>query len=201
MADSSQVDFWEQRYREGVMPWDGASLPEPARRFFAAGSPCRVLMPGCGSASDLPQLQALGHEVLAVDFSEAALEMARRQWPALAEQLLLADFFHLEMPVFDCVFERAFLCALPINMRKQYAVRVAGMVKPGGALAGVFFLADTETGPPFGIACEQLADLLEPWFELEESESLPNGLPVFRGREGWMVWRRRKLDLDQGLTP
>ncbi|WP_434629308.1 methyltransferase domain-containing protein [Chromobacterium sp. CV08] len=201
MADSSQVDFWEQRYREGVMPWDGASLPEPARRFFAGGPPSRLLMPGCGSASDLPQLQALGHRVLAVDFSEAALEMARRQWPALAGQLLLADFFRLEMPAFDYVFERAFLCALPMDMRKQYAVKVAGMIRPGGALAGVFFVADTEKGPPFGIDAERLADLLGPWFELEHSEPLPDGLPVFRGQERWMVWRRRKFDLDQGFAP
>ncbi len=70
------------------------------------------------------------------------------------------------------------------------------MVRPGGALVGMFFLAGTEKGPPFGIGSDQLAALLGEWFELEASEPLPDGLPVFRGQEHWMVWRRRNLDLD-----
>ncbi|MEN2428249.1 methyltransferase [Chromobacterium vaccinii] len=197
MADSSKADFWEQRYREGVMPWEGGQLPPPAREFFSAQPPWRVLMPGCGSAADMPPLLSMGHEVLAVDFSEAAVELAARQWPEAAGRLLLADFFLQELPVFDCVFERAFLCALPVRMRKQYADRVAALVRPGGVLAGVFFVADTERGPPFGIGAESLADLLSPWFVLEADEALGLSVAVFRDSERWMVWRRRGFDVDQ----
>ena len=200
MQDSSQPQFWEQRYQEGVMPWEGAELLAPARDFFSGQAPMRVLLPGCGSASDMPPLHAMGHRVLAVDFSQSALDLARRQWPGLADKLMLADFFQLDLPAFDCVFERAFLCALPIAMRKRYADGVARMVAPGGALAGVFFLAQTDRGPPFGIEEAQLDALLGKWFSLEEKQQLPAGLPVFRGEEHWMVWRRRKLDLDQVLT-
>ncbi|KIA80340.1 hypothetical protein QR66_11050 [Chromobacterium piscinae] len=199
MADSSRVDFWEQRYREGVTPWEGASLPEPARVLFASLPPSTVLLPGCGSAGDMPPLLALGHQVLAVDFSAAAIARARQQWPAAADSLLLGDFFQLELPAFDCVFERAFLCALPREMRGQYAERVAGLVKPGGLLAGVFFLGEGERGPPFGMAENALQALLNPWFALEQALPLQDGLPVFSGRECWMVWKRRGLDLDQAL--
>ncbi|MCD0493687.1 TPMT family class I SAM-dependent methyltransferase [Chromobacterium violaceum] len=197
MADSSRADFWEQRYREGVTPWEGGQLPLRARAFFAAQRPFRVLMPGCGSAADLPPLLAMGHDVLAVDFSEAAIELAARQWPEAAGRLLLADFFQLQMPAFDCLFERAFLCALPVGMRSQYAERVAALIAPGGALAGVFFVADTERGPPFGMQTEALRELLSPWFELEEDLALDESVAVFRNRERWMVWRRRGFDLGQ----
>ncbi|XBV08573.1 SAM-dependent methyltransferase, partial [Chromobacterium phragmitis] len=103
----------------------------------------------------------------------------------------LGDFFHLELPVFDCVFERAFLCALPAFMRTQYSERVAELTRPGGVLAGVFFVADAERGPPFGIAAEALRDLLSPSFELEEDAALERSLEVFRNQERWMVWRRK----------
>ncbi|OHX14240.1 hypothetical protein BI347_12555 [Chromobacterium sphagni] len=200
MQDSSQQEFWERRYREGVMPWEGAELLEPARKFFSAQPRMRMLLPGCGSASDMPPLLGMGHDVLAVDFSESALELARRQWPDAAGRLMLADFFQLDLPAFDCVFERAFLCALPISMRKEYAAGVARMVKPGGVLAGVFFLAKTDRGPPFGMDIEQLEALVGQWFFLEDKQHLPDGLHVFRGQEYWMVWRRRKFDLDQVST-
>ncbi|POZ63710.1 SAM-dependent methyltransferase [Chromobacterium alticapitis] len=181
------------------MPWEGASLPEPARLFFAARPPGRVLLPGCGSAADMPPLRAMGHQVLAVDFSEAAIALARSHWPEAADSLLLADFFELKLPAFDCVFERAFLCALPPDRRAPYARAVAGMIQPGGALVGVFFMGEGEKGPPFGVGEAELEALLSPWFELEQTQSLPDGLPVFGGKERWMVWRRRMFDLDQAF--
>ncbi|QEL54460.1 methyltransferase [Chromobacterium paludis] len=197
MADSSRVEFWEQRYQEGVTPWEGASLPEPARRFFGALPAGRILLPGCGSAGDLPGLAALGHALLGIDFSATAIEKARQQWPALADKLQLADFFQLDVPAFDAMFERAFLCALPREMRGRYAEQAARLIARGGVLAGVFFLSEGMRGPPFPIQDEELRDLLHPWFELEQAEPVPEGLPVFAGRECWMVWRRRLFDLDQ----
>ncbi|VEB41454.1 thiopurine S-methyltransferase [Chromobacterium violaceum] len=153
-------------------------------------------MPGCGSAADLPPLLAMGHDVLAVDFSEAAIELAARQWPEAAGRLLLADFFQLQMPAFDCLFERAFLCALPVGMRSQYAERVAALIAPAARWPGVFRGGHRE-GPPFGMQAEALRELLSPWFELEEDLALDESVAVFRNRERWMVWRRRGFDLGQ----
>ncbi|UTH74731.1 methyltransferase domain-containing protein [Chromobacterium sp. IIBBL 290-4] len=194
------MDFWEQRYKEGVTPWEGASFPDVARRFFREAPPGRLLLPGCGGAGDMPELMAAGHEVLAIDFSEAALAHARSRWPNLSDKLLLKDFFKLEQPAFDYVFERAFLCALPIKMRMEYSVKMASLIRPGGLLAGVFFVAASDRGPPFGIAESELEALVGKWFSLEFEQSLPDGLPVFRGMERWMVWKRRSVDLDQAFA-
>lgn len=46
-------DFWDQRFRNGVTPWDAGRAPQ-ALRDFAAAYPAaaapHVLIPGCGSA-------------------------------------------------------------------------------------------------------------------------------------------------------
>ncbi|OWY39657.1 SAM-dependent methyltransferase [Xenophilus sp. AP218F] len=192
MQDSSKVDFWDQRYREGVTPWEGARWPSPAQRFFERLPTSRLLLPGCGSAADLAPLRALGHQVLAVDFSGEAIAAARRQWPAFEDCLMQADFFALRLPPVDVVLERAFLCALPPAMRGDYARQVAALVRPGGFLAGFFFLADKPKGPPFGIARGELEALLQADFELQDCRHVADSLPIFQRQEYWMQWRRRE---------
>lgn len=190
--DSSLTEFWDVRYRDGVTPWEGARLSPEALAFFQAQPASRILLPGCGSAGDLPLLLDCGHQVLAVDFSAQAVEIARAQWPQAAAHIRQADFFAVEeTPSFDMVFERAFLCALPPRLHARYAEKMARLLRPGGALLGVFFIADTPRGPPFGLGMSALSALLEPAFVLESCAPQAEGVPVFGGRECWMVWRRQ----------
>jgi hypothetical protein len=67
------------------------------------------------------------------------------------------------------------------------------MVRPGGDLAGFFYLDDNERGPPFGISQERLQELLGSRFELKRDVSIApdESIPVFKGKEVWQVWRRR----------
>jgi hypothetical protein len=104
-----------------------------------------------------------------------------------------ADFFRLKESPFDLVYERAFLCALPRSLWLDWGRRVAELVRPGGELAGFFYIDDNERGPPFGISRERLKELLDEAFELTEDQALPAGqsLPVFKGKEIWQVWKRR----------
>ena len=156
-------------------------------------SSLRVLIPGCGTGYEVRLFAERGHDVLAIDFSDAAVEAARkelRQWSRLVER---ADFFSFETEPFDLVYERAFLCALPRSLWPAWGRRMAELVRPGGELAGFFYIDDNERGPPFGISREGLKDLLEQGFELSEDQAVPAGqsLPVFKGKEIWQVWKRR----------
>jgi hypothetical protein len=45
-------------------------------------------------------------------------------------------------------------------------------------------------GPPFGIARERLEALLAPHFDCIVDQAVADSIPVFEGRERWMVWRR-----------
>jgi len=104
-----------------------------------------------------------------------------------------ANFFEFETESFDLVYERAFLCALPRALWGDWGRRVAEVVRPGGELAGFFYIDENERGPPFGILREGLRDLLGEAFELTEDQAVPaaQSLPVFKGKEIWQVWRRR----------
>ncbi len=103
----------------------------------------------------------------------------------------LADFFEFDFGApWDCVYERAFLCALPPKMWPRYAERMAQIIRPGGALAGYFFFRESEKGPPFGTTPEALHALLDPCFTLTEDLPVDDSIEVFRGFEQWQEWQR-----------
>lgn len=192
--DSSRADFWDIRYQNAVTPWELEGLPE---RFMTESSTLlasglrRVLLPGCGNAVELQALSAMGASPLAIDFSPEAIARAKAANPGLSEQILLQDFFSADLSGgWQWVYERAFLCALPPAMRVAYASQMSRLIPAGGVLAGYFFLADKDRGPPFGISLEALSALLSPAFELEQCTALHASLPVFSPHEYWMTWRK-----------
>jgi SAM-dependent methyltransferase len=192
--DSSLPEFWDTRYRGGVTPWDAHGVP-PFLQFWLkeTRAPLRVLVPGCGSGYEVRAFAEHGHDVLGIEYSDAAMEAAQRELGALADRVKKADFFTLRAAPFDLVYERAFLCALPRRMWPQWAARVAEVVRPGGELAGFFYFDDNERGPPFGISQERLHELLGSRFEVKQDVAIPpdESIPVFKGKEVWQVWRRR----------
>lgn len=191
--DASRPDFWETRYRDRVMPWDAGSAPPRFTawvRHLAAGS--RVLVPGCGSGHEVAVLAQAGLEVLAIDFSPAAVALAQRNLGRFADRVQEADFFAFDAGTgFDAVYERAFLCALPRRVWPDYARRMAQVLRPGGSLCGFFFFDDNERGPPFGLSPATQLALLGTDFERERDEPVAGSIAVFEGRERWQCWRRR----------
>lgn len=193
MADSSLSDFWDQRYRNGITPWDAGQVPGALRRHMRDFPPgARVLIPGCGSAYESYYLLENGFDALAIDFSPPAVARAKSQVGRFADRVLEADFFAFEFAErFDVMYERAFLCALPRKMWPAYAARSAELLKPGGIIAGFFFFDVNPKGPPFGTSAQELEGLLGSRFECVQDEAVDDSLPVFQGRERWQVWRNR----------
>jgi len=189
--DSSRPAFWDTRYRDGVTPWDAAGVPPSLAAFLPRIPVSRVLIPGCGSGYEVRAFAERGHEVLAIEFSDAAIDAAQRALGPLADRVRKADFFAFDAAPFDLVYERAFLCALPRRLWPQWARRVAELLRPGGALAGFFYLDDNPRGPPFGTSRTELEALLC-GFELKEDRPVPQGesIPVFKGKEVWQVRTR-----------
>ena len=193
--DSSRPDFWDTRYSAGVTPWDARRVPPMLSAWVAAQADrlrrARVLVPGCGSGYEVRCFAEAGCEVLAIDFSDAALAAAQRELGELAHLVRKGDFFRFEGDdaPFDLIYERALLCALPRRDWSAWGRRVATLVTPGGLLAGFYYFDDNAKGPPFGIDEETLKALLEPGFVQLEDRVVPNGqcLPVFAGKERWQV--------------
>ena len=190
--DPAGPAFWEKRYREQVMPWDAGRVPDMTLTFIAGLKPrSTVLIPGCGTAYDARAFAEAGHDVIAVDFSQAALEAARTVLGEWAHCLQFGDFFTMDLAhKFDVVYERAFLCALPRRVWPRYAPRVAELLRPAGKLAGFFFWNDSERGPPFGLKPGELEALLEPAFDRTVDVPVTDSVPVFHGKERWQVWLR-----------
>jgi SAM-dependent methyltransferase len=222
--DSTHPDFWETRYRAGRTPWDFQGVPPALADFLRRGSATndsgnparpageaappppsspplpsprapRVLLPGCGLGYEVAAFHAHGWRAQAIDFAPAAVELARAQLGALANCVRQADFFGetLDGP-YDLIYERTFLCSMPLERRAAYAKQMARLLRPGGVLAGVFFSATaTEDGPPFPIAPEEARQLFAA-FELIEDRPIPadQSLPLFVGQERWQIWRLRE---------
>jgi SAM-dependent methyltransferase len=157
------------------------------------GPRLRVLVPGCGSGYEVRFFAERGDDVLGIDFSDSAIERARQTLVGFADRIRKADFFALDEPPFDLVYERTFLCALPRALWPQWGARIAALVRAGGRLAGFFFFDDNPRGPPFGISEARLHELLDPHFALREDVPIPSAqsVPVLAGRERWQVWTRR----------
>jgi SAM-dependent methyltransferase len=196
--DPSEPEFWDERYRAGFMPWDAHGIPAELAAFVERGAGQRVLVPGCGSAYEVALLDARGHAVTAIDIAPEALARARAVLgPQLAARVLRqADFFALTGQ-YDWIYERAFLCALPPAWWQRYAEAAARLLSAGGLLAGYFFVDDEAVeprrGPPFSISRTELDRLLAADFDLIDDRAVPaeQSIPVFAGRERWMVWQRQ----------
>jgi SAM-dependent methyltransferase len=198
MPDFSSRDplapaFWDERFEKAFTPWDRGGAPAALRAFVAnAARPLSVLVPGCGSAHELGLMLDAGWDATAIDFSAVAVARAKSLAGQWGERIVRADFFGYIPPrPLDLVYEQAFLCALPRDRWGDVARRWEQLLPAGGLLAGYFFFDDVPKGPPFGIARERLDALLTPGFECLVDEAVSDSIPVFAGRERWMIWRRK----------
>jgi SAM-dependent methyltransferase len=198
MVDFQQRDpllpaFWDERFERRFTPWERGGVPLALRRFVAASTaPLRTLIPGCGTAHELVALAEAGWDATAIDFSPAAVAQARAaagQWAVRIEQ---ADFFAWQPGTpLQLIYERAFLCAMPRALWPQVAARWTQLLAPGALLAGFFFFDDAPKGPPFGVKRAELDALLQAHFDCIEDDDVEDSIPVFLGKERWMVWRRK----------
>ncbi|MDX1334071.1 MAG: SAM-dependent methyltransferase, partial [Robiginitalea sp.] len=102
------------------------------------------------------------------------------------------DFFEFNEGPFDLVLEHTFFCALPPDLRPQYAEKMAGLLKKGGKLAGLLFdFPLTEEGPPFGGSREEYLRLFEPFFEIRILEEARNSIPPRAGRELFFIFEKK----------
>jgi SAM-dependent methyltransferase len=193
VRDPSTPAFWDERFTRQFTPWDRGGVPQALREFVAsADRPLTCLIPGCGAAHELTFLSEAGWNAVAIDFSPAAVQVARSLAGSWSERIIEADFFSYAGPQpLDMIYERAFLCALPRSMWAQVGARWAQLLAPGALLVGYFLFDDNPKGPPFGIARAELDALLLPHFECIVDDPVLDSIAVFAGKERWMMWRRR----------
>lgn len=187
-------DDWSEKYRKGETPWDkgyGAPpLREALKRFSVKG---RVLVPGCGLGHDVRLLATQGAEVVGLDISTVAIEMARQIEPACGETYEVGNFLtgRVERDSFDLVFEHTCFCAIFPEEREAYVRAVHRVLRPGGRFLAIFFTnIDSPEGPPFPVTADQVNALFGDSFELVDKWIPTEAYPEREGREE--MWLLRK---------
>jgi cyclopropane fatty-acyl-phospholipid synthase-like methyltransferase len=191
---STEPDFWSQRYSSAKTPWKIEHVPERLHAFIRSLEPgSNILIPGCGDDyRPIAAFDRAGHRVTAIDFSPVAVELAKRRLPRLRDRIILADFFSYDFgaAMFDVVYERTFLCALPPPLWNEYAARVAELLRPHGVLAGFFFYGEEPDPPPFPLTESKASEIFGGRFHLQKSESVSDSLLIYGGKEIWQQWQR-----------
>jgi SAM-dependent methyltransferase len=198
MARVSAPDFWEQLYASGGDGWELGGAAPPLVDVVERTPPPRgrVAVLGCGRGHDARFLASRGYEVVAYDFSSAALEVAR----ALAtrdgvgvtfEQRDIFTLGHDAPRAFDGVWEYTCYCAIDPARRDEYVRTVAAILRPGGWLLACFFpLRAPGAGPPFPVSRAELRRRFAPAFRFERAQPPLRSAPGRQGRE-WLVFARR----------
>jgi SAM-dependent methyltransferase len=156
----------------------------------------RALIPGCGSGYEVRAFHERGWDVLAVDFSPAAVERACDVLGPLAEKVVLADFFTHDFGKgrFGVIYERTFLCSLPPGRWPDYVRRMRELLRPGGKLLGIFLYGHEDEPPPYPLTEAEAQALFGPGFVRIVDEPVTDSLPLFAGRERWQVWAKGNKD-------
>lgn len=187
---------WDERYRTGETPWEKGGPAPPLLEFLErVGMDCfgdgPVLVPGCGLGHDVRALAASGVSAVGLDLSAIAVKRAR-DFPVMnGETYEMGDFLDPAWRVgrkFSAIWEHTCFCAIDPGQRGNYAEAVAGLLGPGGTLAGVFFLTphdpgEEEPGPPFATTVAELEEWFSPWFERIDGWVPQRAYPGREGRE------------------
>lgn len=168
-------DRFIKHYEEGYMPWSHPkpdfNLVEIIKQFEI--TPCKTLEIGCGTGTDAIWLAQNNFDVLAIDVSPVAIELAMENMNALSVhcQFNVADFLNddIKNTPFHFAFDRGYFHSFNSDKkRRKIAKKIANNLDDGGlwlSLIGSMDSPPRETGPPMRSA-KNLVDAVEPYFEI-----------------------------------
>jgi len=191
-----ELSYWQSRWRKGNIGfhmkngytgldehWQSLQLPESFT----------VLAPLCGKSEDLRWFAEKGGTVTGVDISEIAAQQffsTHKQTPKLNSfanfsiyssdyiEIWCGDFLKLpehKMPVFDLIYDKAALVALPQKMRQKYVEKVISLTGRHTKimLHGFSYNQNEMNGPPFSVSQAEVETLYGGDFSIEVLEINP----------------------------
>jgi len=188
-------DFWHERWHTGQIGFHQSTVHPFLERWWprlGLSSGSRVYVPLCGKSLDMAWLAELGHAVVGSELSPIAIQdffAGRGLQPtrtavdgfvrhaAAPYEILEGDALLLSPVILGpvgAVYDRAALVALPPEMRVTYAASMARLLAPGTRMLAVAFEYPQELrgGPPFSVEADEIRELFEPSFTVEQVERL-----------------------------
>ncbi len=189
---------WNESYASGNPPWD-TGKPEALLVEFVTSrgiAPARTLEIGAGTGTNAIWLAERGFDVLGVDVSSLAVEIARAKIKKhnLRCRFETLDFLGVSVPdgSFQFVFDRGCFHVFDEPAEREcFAAGVAAVLEPGGlwlSLIGSTEGTARDVGPPRRSARE-VALAIEPALEIVELRSAE-----FRGNDAkaWFCLSRQR---------
>lgn len=155
--------FWQARFEQGHTPWDRGAPSPQLERWLADGALApadgRIAVPGCGAGHEVALLAGRGFDVVAIDYTAAAVDLTRRRLAAGGghAEVVQADVldWQPEAPL-AAVYEQTCLCALHPDHWTDYAAQLRRWLATGGRLFALFMQMPREqaalgeiVGPPY----------------------------------------------------
>ena len=194
-----EIDFWLERWNNNQTGFHQQQVNPYLAYFYGNKGPAieqreklKVFVPLAGKSKDMLWLSQNSYKVFAVECSDRAVKdffednalnykhAAKDQHalyqssdlPSLIE-IFQGDFFELQQEDLDGItdiFDRASLVALPVEMRQDYAKKMAELQKPGVRTLLVTLTFDPEemNGPPFSVIEEEVNDLYSENFTIQK---------------------------------
>lgn len=194
-----EIDFWLERWDKNETGFHQAQINPYLAYFYGQKGPSpeqrqklKVFVPLCGKSSDMLWLSQNGYKVFGVECSERAVKdffednalnykHAEKDQHALymttdqtsVVEIFQGDFFalqHKDLADVTDIFDRASLVALPADMRRQYAEKMAELQRPGVRTLLVTLAYDQAEmdGPPFSVSEENVNELFSENFSIEK---------------------------------
>lgn len=216
---------WESMWTAngGLKPGEmfDATTPHPAlldllqSDMLPGGEATRALVPGCGRGYEVCALAASGRysKVVGLDLAPSGVEAARvhatKVGGAAVERVewVCGNFFDYDGGAgFRLVVDYTFLCALPVDMRADWAKKMSELVEVGGVLLTLIFPlqkrpeAAAAGGPPHLVDFEMFETLLANvgFQPIEQPKVLVRRLSAVA--PPWRIFLARRLVVVVDLT-
>ena len=177
MTDSDQMaeqEYWDQRYRDGELPWDTGRPDIYLTDLIGTWPPCRgkVLEIGCGTGTNAVWLAGQGFDVTGIDIARQAVEVAekRSRQAGVVCEFVCDNFLTspLSSNTYIFAFDRGCFHAISdMAGRRRFVRRVAQCLQSAGIWFSLIGNPDDgqDDGPP-RLTAREIALLVEEHFEI-----------------------------------
>ncbi|MBN1515861.1 methyltransferase domain-containing protein [Candidatus Sumerlaeota bacterium] len=197
------VERWENRYREGNLPWDTGTPDEHLIDIVARHPipPGRALEIGCGTGTNAIWLATQGFRVTALDISTEATAQARAKAKAAGAHcaFVACDFVRNppEQDNFAFAFDRGCLHSFDAAWdRARFASNLAALMADDGLWLSLIGSTDgppRDSGPPRRSALDVVA-AIEPHFEILRLDAIFLRKDIDNPAQAWLCLSRKRRE-------
>ena len=187
-----QKGSWEDHWKSRNLTWDAGQSSPALLEIIDSLPNGKYLVPGCGYGYDVLEFRKRNHSVVGLDLSSTCIALCQEKYNLqLSEKMkfICQDFFkHNEM--YDGAYDYTFFCALPLDFRRAWGIKMGELIKKNGILVTLMFPIDDHLdGPPFSVKPDDYSNVLCDKFTLKLLADCTS-FKQRQGREKLGIWTR-----------